>query len=70
VVVRNVAFEATRKDLLGLFGPFGHIKSCRCGGRTHNNEGWTHNNEGGHTITRGGHTITRGGHIITRVDTQ
>eukprot|EP00775_Hariotina_reticulata_P011800 gene11800-11945_t len=29
VVVRNVAFEATRKDLLGLFGPFGHIKSCR-----------------------------------------
>jgi multiple RNA-binding domain-containing protein 1 len=29
VVVRNVAFEATRKDLMGLFGPFGHIKSCR-----------------------------------------
>ncbi len=31
LVVRNVAFEATRKDLVGLFGPFGHIKSCRCG---------------------------------------
>ena len=30
LVVRNVAFEATRKDLMGLFGPFGHIKSCRC----------------------------------------
>lgn len=29
LVVRNVAFEATRKDLMGLFGPFGHIKSCR-----------------------------------------
>jgi RNA recognition motif. (a.k.a. RRM, RBD, or RNP domain) len=28
-VVRNVAFEATRKDLVGLFGPFGHIKSAR-----------------------------------------
>jgi multiple RNA-binding domain-containing protein 1 len=27
--VRNVAFEATRKDIMGLFGPFGHIKSCR-----------------------------------------
>jgi multiple RNA-binding domain-containing protein 1 len=32
LVVRNVAFEATRKDLMGLFGPFGHIKSCRCVG--------------------------------------
>jgi RNA recognition motif-containing protein len=32
LVVRNVAFEATRKDLMGLFGPFGHIKSCRCEG--------------------------------------
>jgi len=29
VVVRNVAFEATRRDILGLFGPFGHVKSCR-----------------------------------------
>lgn len=29
LVVRNVAFEATRKDLVGLFGPFGHLKSCR-----------------------------------------
>lgn len=29
LVVRNVAFEATRKDIMGLFGPFGHIKSCR-----------------------------------------
>ena len=29
VVVRNVAFEATRKDILGLFTPFGHVKSCR-----------------------------------------
>lgn len=33
LVVRNVAFEATRKDIMGLFGPFGHIKSCRCAGR-------------------------------------
>jgi hypothetical protein len=31
LVVRNVAFEATRKDIMGLFGPFGHIKSCRSG---------------------------------------
>jgi len=29
LVVRNVAFEATRKDIVGLFGPFGHIKSAR-----------------------------------------
>ena len=29
LVVRNVAFEATRKDLAGLFGPFGQLKSCR-----------------------------------------
>lgn len=29
LVVRNVAFEATRKDLMGLFGPFGQLKSCR-----------------------------------------
>ena len=29
VVVRNVAFEATRSDILGLFTPFGHVKSCR-----------------------------------------
>lgn len=31
LVVRNVAFEATKKDIMGLFGPFGHIKSCRYG---------------------------------------
>ena len=24
-----MAFEATRKDILGLFTPFGHVKSCR-----------------------------------------
>ena len=29
LVVRNVAFEATRKDLMALFAPFGQIKSCR-----------------------------------------
>lgn len=29
LVVRNVAFEATRKDMQGLFAPFGHLKSCR-----------------------------------------
>ena len=29
MVVRNVAFEATRKDIMGLFMPFGHVKSCR-----------------------------------------
>jgi multiple RNA-binding domain-containing protein 1 len=29
LVVRNVAFEATRKDLIALFQPFGQIKSCR-----------------------------------------
>ncbi|GAB4818001.1 hypothetical protein N2152v2_005047 [Parachlorella kessleri] len=29
MVVRNVAFEATRKDIMGLFTPFGHVKSCR-----------------------------------------
>lgn len=29
IVVRNVAFEATRKDVFGLFSPFGHVKSCR-----------------------------------------
>lgn len=29
LVVRNVAFEATRKDILGLFTPFGAVKSCR-----------------------------------------
>jgi multiple RNA-binding domain-containing protein 1 len=29
MVVRNVAFEATKKDIMGLFTPFGHIKSCR-----------------------------------------
>lgn len=29
LVVRNVAFEATRKDIVGLFAPYGHIKSAR-----------------------------------------
>lgn len=29
MAVRNVAFEATRKDIMGLFTPFGHVKSCR-----------------------------------------
>lgn len=29
IVVRNVAFEATRKDIYGLFAPFGAIKTCR-----------------------------------------
>jgi multiple RNA-binding domain-containing protein 1 len=29
IVVRNVAFEATRKDVLGLFSPFGAVTSCR-----------------------------------------
>lgn len=29
MVVRNVAFEATRKDIMGLFTPFGAVKSCR-----------------------------------------
>ncbi|GAX79039.1 hypothetical protein CEUSTIGMA_g6479.t1 [Chlamydomonas eustigma] len=29
LVVRNVAFEATRKDIASLFSPFGHLKSCR-----------------------------------------
>jgi multiple RNA-binding domain-containing protein 1 len=29
LLVRNLAFEATRKDIVGLFGPFGHIKSAR-----------------------------------------
>ena len=29
LVVRNVAFEATRKDVAALFAPFGHMKSCR-----------------------------------------
>ena len=29
LVVRNVAFEATRKDVMSLFSPFGHMKSCR-----------------------------------------
>lgn len=29
LVVRNVAFEATRKDIMSLFSPFGHMKSCR-----------------------------------------
>ncbi len=28
-VVRNVAFEGTRSDIVGLFGPYGHIKSAR-----------------------------------------
>lgn len=29
LVVRNVAFEATRKDIAALFAPFGHLRSCR-----------------------------------------
>ena len=29
LVVRNVAFEAARKDIAALFSPFGHFKSCR-----------------------------------------
>ena len=29
LVVRNVAFEATRKEIMSLFSPFGHMKSCR-----------------------------------------
>jgi hypothetical protein len=29
MVVLNVAFEAIRKDIIGLFTPFGHVKSCR-----------------------------------------
>lgn len=29
MVVCNVAFEATRKDIVGLFAPFGQIKSAR-----------------------------------------
>ncbi|KAG2451283.1 hypothetical protein HYH02_003889 [Chlamydomonas schloesseri] len=29
LVVRNLAFEATKKDIQGLFNPFGHLKSCR-----------------------------------------
>lgn len=29
IVIRNVAFEATRKDVLGLFSSFGDVKSCR-----------------------------------------
>jgi multiple RNA-binding domain-containing protein 1 len=28
-VVRNVAFEATRRDIQKLFNPFGVLKSCR-----------------------------------------
>jgi multiple RNA-binding domain-containing protein 1 len=29
LVVRNVAFEATRADVLALFAPFGAVRSCR-----------------------------------------
>ena len=29
LVVRNVAFEATHKDIAALFRPFGQLKSCR-----------------------------------------
>lgn len=29
LIVRNVAFEATRKEVMSLFSPFGHMKSCR-----------------------------------------
>ena len=28
-MVRNVAFEATRRDIQKLFNPFGVLKSCR-----------------------------------------
>eukprot|EP01026_Neomeris_dumetosa_P012092 TRINITY_DN14252_c0_g1_i2.p2 TRINITY_DN14252_c0_g1~~TRINITY_DN14252_c0_g1_i2.p2 ORF type:complete len:114 (-),score=16.99 TRINITY_DN14252_c0_g1_i2:214-555(-) len=27
--VKNVAFEVERKDVMGLFKPFGHVVSCR-----------------------------------------
>lgn len=29
LVVRNVAFQASRKDVLSLFAAFGEVKSCR-----------------------------------------
>jgi multiple RNA-binding domain-containing protein 1 len=29
IVVRNVAFEATKRDIQKLFNPFGQLKSCR-----------------------------------------
>lgn len=29
LIVRNLAFEATRSDVHGLFSPFGQVKSCR-----------------------------------------
>ena len=29
LVVRNVAFEGTRRDVLALFSPFGAVRSCR-----------------------------------------
>ena len=29
IVVRNVAFEATKRDVQKLFNPFGALKSCR-----------------------------------------
>ena len=29
LIIRNLAFEATRKDLVEVLGPFGHLKSCR-----------------------------------------
>jgi multiple RNA-binding domain-containing protein 1 len=29
IVVRNVAFEATKRDIQKLFNPFGALKSCR-----------------------------------------
>ena len=29
IVVRNVAFEATKRDIQKLFNPFGTLKSCR-----------------------------------------
>jgi multiple RNA-binding domain-containing protein 1 len=29
ILVRNLAFEATAKDVRGLMNPFGHVKTCR-----------------------------------------
>lgn len=42
MVVRNVAFEATRKDILGLFTPFGHVKSCRLPRKFDGTHRWVH----------------------------
>merc|ERR1712224_1010429 len=29
LIIKNIAFEATRKDIIRLFEPYGKIKSCR-----------------------------------------